>query len=271
MTPEQLQLALELFEEACDLSPHERVALLDSRCNGDAAVRARVEAMLRDDEAPSGVLSSDARGVGAEFLAAEIASEHSHPEQIGRYRVVREVGRGGMGVVYEAEQDNPRRRVALKVIRDGFTSRQLVRRFEQEAHILGQLEHPGIARVYDAGSAHIGNSEWPYYAMEYIDGPPVHMFVHEQRLSTREILELVARICDAVQHAHQRAIIHRDLKPANVLVIEHGTTVATGSSIVSDGIGQPKVVDFGIARATDTEQFESIQTQTGRSLARSPT
>jgi WD40 repeat protein/predicted Ser/Thr protein kinase len=146
--------------------------------------------------------------------------------------VVRVLGEGGMGTVYEAEQDNPRRTVALKVIRAGLDS-ELLRRFAREAQILGRLHHPGIAQVYDAGVAAGGQ---PYFAMELIAGVPLDRYAREQALDLRGQLELLARVCDAVQHAHERGIIHRDLKPGNVLV---------------EPSRQPKVLDFGVARAAD--------------------
>src|SRR5262249_40993630 len=131
------------------------------------------------------------------------------PPTMGRYRVVRVLGEGGMGTVYEAEQDNPRRTVALKGIRAGLTS-DLLQRFARDAPLLGRLHHPGIAQVYDAGVAEGGQ---PYFAMELIAGVPLDRYAHEQALDARGRLELAARVCDAVQHAHEKGVIHRDLKP----------------------------------------------------------
>src|SRR5262249_46703789 len=158
------------------------------------------------------------------------------PPTIARYRLIRVLGEGGMGMVYEAEQDNPRRTVALKVIRPGLTSAFLLRRFAREAQILGRLRHPGIAQVYDAGVAEGGQ---PYFAMELIAGLPLDRYASEHALDAPGRLELLARVCDAVQHAHERGVIHRDLKPANVLV---------------EPSGQPRVLDFGVARAADLGQ-----------------
>jgi tetratricopeptide (TPR) repeat protein/predicted Ser/Thr protein kinase len=143
------------------------------------------------------------------------------------------LGEGGMGTVYEAEQDNPRRTVALKVIRAGLVSPPLLKRFAREAHILGLLRHPGIAQVYDAGVADSGQ---PYFAMELIAGVPLDQYARQHALDGRGRLELVARVCEAVQHAHERGVIHRDLKPGNILV---------------ESSGQPRVLDFGVARAAD--------------------
>src|SRR5262249_39577527 len=155
------------------------------------------------------------------------------PVSIGRYRVLRLLGEGGMGAVYEAEQDNPRRRVALKVIRPGLLAPPLLKRFGKEAQILGRLHHPGIAAVYEAGLAEGGR---PFFAMELIDGSPLDAYARQHGLSAAARLELLARVCDAVQHAHEHGVIHRDLKPGNILV---------------DETGQPKVLDFGVAHATD--------------------
>jgi WD40 repeat protein/predicted Ser/Thr protein kinase len=168
------------------------------------------------------------------------------PSGVAGYRVVRLIGRGGMGAVYEAEQDNPRRPVALKMIRPGLASPDLVKRFAREAHVLGRLHHPGIAQVYAAGLADDGQ---PYFAMELVHGPPLLEYADRQRLDTAARLALVARIGDAVQHAHDRGVIHRDLKPANILV---------------DETGQPKILDFGVARATDADLHTTAGTEIGQ-------
>jgi hypothetical protein len=168
---------------------------------------------------------------------------------IGRYRILRLVGEGGMGVVYEAEQDPFRRTVALKIIKPGIASPELLRRFEQESQALGRLQHPGIARIYDAGTADTGFGPQPYFAMEFIHGKNVKDYAEGRHLNTRQRLEIVAKIADAVHHAHQRGLIHRDLKPANILV---------------DETGQPKVLDFGVARATDSDAQATSNTDMGQ-------
>jgi eukaryotic-like serine/threonine-protein kinase len=156
-----------------------------------------------------------------------------HPRLIGRYRINRLIARGGQGAVYEAEQDNPSRLVALKVIATALASADLIRRFEQEAQALGRLQHPGIAQIYEAGTAFTGFTAQPYFAMEFIRGENLRDYAAAHELDIRQRLELVIKVCDAVQHAHQRGIIHRDLKPANIIV---------------DASGQPKILDFGVAR-----------------------
>jgi non-specific serine/threonine protein kinase/serine/threonine-protein kinase len=155
--------------------------------------------------------------------------------RLARYRVLRLIGEGGMGSVYDAEQDSPRRRVALKVIKPGMDTRQVIRRFEAEREALGLMDHPCIARVYDAGPTDAGR---PWFAMELVDGVPITDYCDRHRLTVRQRLELFIPVCRAVQHAHQKGVIHRDLKPSNVLV----ATV--------DNKPLPKVIDFGIAKAT---------------------
>ena len=154
-----------------------------------------------------------------------------------------------MGTVYEAEQDNPRRTVALKVIRAGLASPDLLKRFTHEAQILARLHHPGIAQVYEAGLADDGQ---PFFAMEFIRGLPLDEYANRQGLDLAARAGLVARVCDAVQHAHDRGVIHRDLKPANILV---------------DEAGQPKVLDFGVAHVTDADLLTAASlTRTGQLL-----
>jgi eukaryotic-like serine/threonine-protein kinase len=168
---------------------------------------------------------------------------------IGSYRILGLLGQGGMGTVYRAEQQNPQRIVALKVIRLGVAGAEHLRRFEQEAKLLGRLQHPGIAQIYEAGTANSGAGDQPYFAMEFIDGWPLLQYANTRGLDTRARLELMAKICDAVNHAHQRGIIHRDLKPTNILV---------------DESGQPKILDFGVARVTDSDTQATRQTDMGQ-------
>jgi eukaryotic-like serine/threonine-protein kinase len=170
------------------------------------------------------------------------------PASIGHYRILRLVGEGGMGAVYEAEQENPHRTVALKVIRAGYASGEMLRRFENEAQALGRLQHPGIAQIYEAGTADTPFGKQPYFAMELVRGQTLLAYCDEHKLNTRQRLELMARICDAVQHAHQRGLIHRDLKPANILVDESGL---------------PRILDFGVARLTDSDAQATRQTDIG--------
>ena len=171
------------------------------------------------------------------------SSELPRPEIEG-YEIVRPLGEGGMGAVYEAWQQQPRRRVAIKFLRAGLRSADLLRRFSLEIEVLGRLEHPAIARIYAAGSITIGNLVQPFFTMEFIDGLPITRYVREHNLSLRERVELLERMVSGVQYAHQRGVIHRDLKPANILVNREG---------------QPRILDFGVARMQD----EDLQLTTG--------
>ncbi len=198
-------------------------------------------------EPPTAPLSSSKAGVGTSGTAT----------RIGKYVVQRVLGEGGMGMVYLAEQESPRRLVALKVIRPGYLSEKLLRRFEFESQLLGRLQHPGIAQVYEAGMVDDEQGRpLPYFAMEYIKGVSLTEFVRVRRLGTRERLALLARVCDAVSHAHQKGVIHRDLKPGNILV---------------DESGQPKILDFGVARATDGDvKASTMQTDVGQLIGTVP-
>jgi tRNA A-37 threonylcarbamoyl transferase component Bud32 len=166
----------------------------------------------------------------------------SVPSQIGTYRIIREIGRGGMGAVYEALQAQPQRRVALKLIRADQMSDELLRRFSVEVQALGRLGHVGIARIYEGGTTVTGAGSQPYFVMELVDGLPLDEYVATQHIGVRQCVRLMATVAAAVHHAHQQDVIHRDLKPANILV---------------DATGQPKILDFGVARMVGTERFSA--------------
>jgi WD40 repeat protein/predicted Ser/Thr protein kinase len=235
-----------LFQRALDLPSEGRRAFLDEQCAGDAELRAAVEELLLCDakaQSTPDFLHSPA----AEARAVLTPAERPVPESIGCYRIVRQLGEGGMGRVYEAALDDPPRTVALKVIRPGLDSTELRKRFAREARILARLRHAGIAQVYDAGTTEDGQL---YLAMEFIRGLPLGEHVRLRGLTPPARLELVARVCDAVQHAHKQGIVHRDLKPANIMV---------------DDSGHPKVLDFGVAHATDGGLRDSTaHTRTGQ-------
>jgi WD40 repeat protein/predicted Ser/Thr protein kinase len=257
MDEHQRALVRALFDRAADLPPEKRRDFLDTACAGDPQVRARVEYLLHWDaraeagEQVSPLLGSSLVRQECERLLEDArpreAAELFLPARIDRYRILRTLGEGGMGTVFEAEQDDPRRTVALKVMRLGLDSPEFRKRFAQEARILGRLQHPGIAQVYDAGTSEDGRL---YFAMEFIRGLPLHEHVRLQGLTPQARLELLARVCEAVQHAHEQDVVHRDLKPANILV---------------DETGQPKVLDFGVAHTTGAGILGSTaHTRTGQ-------
>ena len=158
------------------------------------------------------------------------------PDQIGPYKILERIGEGGMGIVYVAEQRKPvRRRVAIKVVKLGMDTKQVLARFEVEHHALGIMNHPNIARVYDAGATAEGR---PYFVMEHVQGIPIQDYCDRNRLPNRQRLDLFVKVCQGVQHAHQKGVIHRDLKPSNILVM------------MQDGKPVPKIIDFGVAKAT---------------------
>lgn len=174
----------------------------------------------------------------------------------GNYRVARLVGVGGMGAVYEAQQDRTGRRVAIKVIRPELISAELSRRFEHEVRVLARLQHPGIAQVYEAGHLETAGGQSPYFAMEFVEGRPLTKYAAEQKLSVRQKLDLFLKVCDAVEHAHRKGVIHRDLKPGNILV---------------DASGQPRILDFGVARATDADlAATTLHTEIGKLIGTLP-
>jgi tetratricopeptide (TPR) repeat protein len=211
---------------------------------------------LTRDETPAPV--NEARGLAPDERARllDVLRDVPAPQRIGQFAVIGELGRGGMGAVYEAEQDHPRRRVALKVIRPGLLSRAMLRRFKYEADVLARLAHPGIARVYEAGVADAGAGPQPYFALELVHGRPLDVFVRETNPSTNDRLKLFIAICDAVHHAHTKGVIHRDLKPSNILIT---------------GEGHPKVLDFGVARATDSDvQSTTLHTESGQLVGTLP-
>jgi serine/threonine protein kinase/Tfp pilus assembly protein PilF len=259
VTPERYESVQEIFLSACDCKPQERCDLLDQACGGDVGLRAEVERLLAADDDVEGILTAAgipvaSSGSSAPCAAVDIrepdAAVAALPDRIGKYAILGILGEGGMGVVYRAEQDHPRREVALKVIRPGFTSKHLRRRFEHEAQLLGRLQHPGIAQIFEAGMADTGHGLQPFFAMEAVYGQCLTDYVKSEDLDVRERLELFARICDAVQHAHQKGIIHRDLKPGNILITREG---------------DPKILDFGVARATDSDiQTTTLHTHVGQ-------
>ena len=231
-----------LFREARERPREERGRFLSEQCAGQEALRAEVEALLAQEDGLGDFLARPAEAVAEE----EAQAQASHPERIGAYRILRPLGFGGMGVVYLAEQDSPRRAVALKLLRIDRASPRQVERFSQEAELLGRLSHPGIARVYEAGWAETETGRRPFFAMEYVEGRALHEFVTERKLDLAAKLRLLCQVAEATHYAHERGVVHRDLKPSNVMVDERG---------------EPRVLDFGVARPMNSS---SHATQTGQ-------
>jgi tetratricopeptide (TPR) repeat protein len=233
----------ELFHAAAALDPQARAALL---ANADSDIRRDVESLLQQDTMTVPLARP---ALQASAALREQDGVGPCPPKIGPYRILARMGAGGMGVVYQAEQEQPRRVVALKVIRPGLSSPEILRRFERESQALGRLQHPGIAQIYEAGTGDAGFGPQPYFAMEFIQGQTLREYAEAHHLTTRARLELMVKVCGAVHHAHQRGIIHRDLKPGNILI---------------DETGQPKILDFGVARMTDSDAQTTRQTDLGQ-------
>ncbi len=242
-TPPNREVAL--FSAALELPASERAAYLDEACAEDPALRRRLDELLRVHDEAIPFLENPAPGaqqfpVGAEVADATVRLSDSPAEKpgdsIGRYKLLEQIGEGGCGVVYVAEQREPlRRRVALKVIKLGMDTKQVIARFDAERQALALMDHPNIAKVLEAGATETGR---PYFVMELVRGIKITDYCDRNNLSTEERLGLFIQVCRAIQHAHQKGIIHRDIKPSNILVT------------LNDGVPVPKVIDFGIAKAT---------------------
>jgi len=232
--PAPLSRLRTLFHQLVEAAPEDRGRLLEAQCGGDAALREELEALLAQHEKEAGFLAEPTLrmddGVGTDPLA------WLGQRSIGPYYLLERIGEGGWGEVFMAEQREPvKRRVALKILKAGMDSRQIIARFEAERQALALMEHPGIARVFDAGATPQGR---PFFVMELVDGMPISDYCARHNVAAGERLRLFTEVCRAVQHAHGKGIIHRDLKPSNILVTE------------TDGRPAPKVIDFGIAKAT---------------------
>ena len=221
-------------------SQTERLAYLDDACGADSALRGRVEELLKANDSAGDFLEGPVFDVDVTLDTSPVVEGPG--SVIGPYKLLEKIGEGGMAVVYMAEQERPlRRRVALKIIKLGMDTRSVIARFEIEREALALMDHPNIARVFDAGSTETGR---PYFVMELVRGVSITEYCDMNRLDTSERLELFIPVCHAVQHAHQKGIIHRDIKPSNIMVTLH------------DGIPVPKVIDFGIAKATNQRLTE---------------
>ena len=224
----------EIFFAALEKSPaEERSAYLDLACGNDIALRQRVDRLLSAQPEVTSFLESPAAGVVMDTACAPSIAEQPGT-RIGPYKLLEQIGEGGFGVVFMAEQTTPvRRKVALKIIKPGMDSKQVIARFEAERQALALMDHPNIARVFDAGATASGR---PYFVMELVHGVPITEYCNLQKLTPSDRLKLFIDVCRAVQHAHQKGIIHRDLKSSNVMVTMH------------DDKPVPKIIDFGVSR-----------------------
>jgi serine/threonine protein kinase len=260
----------DLFDAARKMSTAAaRSEFLDGNCGGDAALRARVEGLLTAatdaerffDEGGSVMISQEVAAHFTRTLRAAAGSVSAPGEEpigtrIGRYKLVEKIGEGGCGVVYLADQEEPvRRRVALKIIKLGMETKSVIARFEAERQALAMMDHPNIARVYDAGATDRGP---PYFVMELVHGVRITEFCDKNRLTLRARLDLFVLICHAIQHAHQKGIIHGDIKPSNVMVA------------LQDEVPVPKVIDFGISKATEARLTDKVLFTTYAQLIGTP-
>jgi serine/threonine protein kinase len=230
-----------IFVEACGLPPDERPAFVIEACGGDGELQREVESLLAHHREGEGDSTPPSPSI-AERDRPTTAPSDAPTERIGPYRLLEKIGEGGMGEVYVAEQEEPvRRRVAIKLIKLGLDSREVVARFEAERQALALMNHRNIARVFDAGATERGR---PYFVMEYVEGEPITAYCDRQCFGMRQRLDLFLQICEGVQHAHQKGVVHRDIKPSNVLIhIENDEPV-------------PKIIDFGVAKATQQRLTE---------------
>jgi serine/threonine protein kinase/tetratricopeptide (TPR) repeat protein len=237
-----------LFQTAAQLTGAERAALLDDACRGDPALRQRLEALLAAFDTKDSFVAPESpppENKPVQTLKLDVADNRADDVvgmKVGRYKLLQEIGVGGFGVVYMAEQQEPvRRRVALKIIKLGMDTREVIARFEAERQALALMDHPNIAKVLDAGATAGGR---PYFVMELVKGVRITEYWDKHNLTTRQRLDLFIQVCHAIQHAHLKGIIHRDIKPSNILIA------------LQDGLPIPKVIDFGIAKATQQRLTE---------------
>lgn len=257
MSQDPWRQAKELFQAALDHPAEGREALVAERC-ADAAVRAEVMRLLRLHDDSDSFLQTP---IEPSEPPATSGGDPLIGRQVGGFTILRRIGAGGMGAVYEAEQEKPRRRAAVKLLRPGFATPSLLRRLEYEAEILAKLQHPGIAHVYAAGTFDLGGGAQPWFAMELVDGAPLRDFARRELTTVPRKLELLIQICDAVQHAHQRGVVHRDLKPANILVVNQRRS--GGRPPGGTETTQPIILDFGVARVLDADVQTTMQTAVG--------
>ncbi|MCX5691206.1 MAG: WD40 repeat domain-containing serine/threonine-protein kinase [Planctomycetota bacterium] len=280
MTPEMQRRVEEVFLAVAERPPEEQDAALREHCGDDTTVYREVRSLLGFHEQADAFLNpKELQVTAAGFMGGKgMRDEALAPSRrVGDFTIKSVLGKGGMGIVYVAEQERPRRTVALKVIRGGFSTESLIRRFEHEAEVLGRLQHPGIAQIFEAGTFEDHGEARPYIAMELVPGMSLTKFVQVRQPRHMEILEIMAKVCDAVHHAHQRGVIHRDLKPGNILVVDGDLSTPAPADSDTSRIStyrthaQPKILDFGVARATDADlRVTTMQTSVGQLIGTLP-
>src|SRR5216110_2607875 len=230
----------EIFLEALEMAtPEARAAYLQGACGRDVTLHRKVDELLKEHFSNDSLLAGPAVEGERSTIKLNLPPEETPAQMIGRYKLLEKIGEGGMGDVWMADQREPvKRRVALKIIKPGMDSRQIVARFEAERQALAMMDHANIAKVFDAGTTDSGR---PYFVMELVRGIKITEYCDQNQLRTLDRLKLFILVCQAIQHAHQKGIIHRDIKPSNILITLH------------DGVPVPKVIDFGIAKATQGE------------------
>ena len=232
---------VEIFTEALQLPRAEREAYLDRACSGDNKLRGKVNALLNANDSVGDFLEDSPRPISRQS-ESEVSAGEKPGDRIGHYKLLQQIGEGGCGVVFMAEQAEPvRRRVALKIIKPGMDTKSVIARFEAERQALALMDHPNIAKIFDAGATESGR---PYFVMELVRGIKITEYCDQHSLTAEERLRLFVQVCQAVQHAHQKGIIHRDIKPSNILVTQ---------TEQSDTL--PVIIDFGIAKATTNQQL----------------
>jgi eukaryotic-like serine/threonine-protein kinase len=283
MPPSLQKQAEDVFMAISAAEPVKRDSMLRELCGGNQALRAEVESLLMHHDGTDGVLDrdllvtppvadgGDAAGVGIVPLLGDGEAQLPPIRCADGYTLISVLGSGGMGVVYQAQQERPRRTVALKLIRTAIATASVRRRFEHEAELLARLQHPGIAQIFETGVADFGHGPQQFIAMELVHGEPLTTFARRTNIEVNDRLRLMIKVCDAVHHAHQRGVIHRDLKPANILASGQGIGGSRDQGIKTSMPGshhavmpQPKILDFGVARVLDSDiAVTTMQTSAG--------
>jgi len=264
LTAEQFARVHEIFSAAIDQPEARRSAFIAAQAPHDDQVRSAVSELLEFEYTDETRFSPEQGGLISRVIDGAKLGDEAIPAEFGQYRIERLIGKGGMGVVYLATQANPQRQVALKLLASSAPSQSLRTRFAREIDVLGRLDDPGIARIFEAGTQATPSGPVSYFAMEYVQGPRLTDFAKQQQLSIAARIELVAKVADALHHAHTKGVLHRDLKPANILVAAPAAPTTTLASQHTTAQGpQPKILDFGVARLLEGSTHHTALTEAG--------